>query len=99
MPPLFSYFSICNSRMFKKLNYRWYETQSLAIDSAVGPVLWNLEGLRLLVCCDDRLLLYQHSSLSAMINHSRTQTPVMFSIAEEVRVLASFHFCAFFSST
>uniref|UniRef100_A0A9J2PHZ4 RAVE complex protein Rav1 C-terminal domain-containing protein n=1 Tax=Ascaris lumbricoides TaxID=6252 RepID=A0A9J2PHZ4_ASCLU len=66
-----------------KLNYRWYETQSLAIDSAVGPVLWNLEGLRLLVCCDDRLLLYQHSSLSAMINHSRTQTPVMFSIAEE----------------
>uniref|UniRef100_A0A914ZRW3 RAVE complex protein Rav1 C-terminal domain-containing protein n=1 Tax=Parascaris univalens TaxID=6257 RepID=A0A914ZRW3_PARUN len=66
-----------------KLNYRWYETQSLAIDSAVGPVLWNLEGLRLLVCCDDRLLLYQHSSLSAVISRSRSQTPVMFSITEE----------------
>ncbi|VDM24379.1 unnamed protein product [Toxocara canis] len=68
---------------FKKLNYQWYETQSLAMDSVVGPVLWNLEGLRLLVCCDNRLLLYQHSSLSAAIYRSRMQTPVMFSISEE----------------
>ncbi|VDK43174.1 unnamed protein product [Anisakis simplex] len=72
----------------KKVNYRWYETQSLAMDCAVGPVLWNLEGLRLLVCCANSLLLYQHSSLSTLVNNhipqpNTLQAPVMFNINEE----------------
>uniref|UniRef100_A0A158R4B7 WD_REPEATS_REGION domain-containing protein n=1 Tax=Syphacia muris TaxID=451379 RepID=A0A158R4B7_9BILA len=69
-----------------KLDYRWCETHSVTMDLPVGSVLWNLEGYRLLICCGDRLLLYQHRDLTIVFAETaklQSKSPVMFTINEE----------------
>ncbi|GMT36366.1 hypothetical protein PFISCL1PPCAC_27663 [Pristionchus fissidentatus] len=67
------------------LNYRWFETQMIQAAGTVNSVLWAMDGLRLMVACQDQLFLYQHRLLSGCATPSRSSAPVMFCIAEEDR--------------
>ncbi|VDN30317.1 unnamed protein product [Gongylonema pulchrum] len=62
--------------------YCWIETHSLTFKSTVDKVLWNLQGLRLLICSGDVLHLYQHSLLSAALT-TKLDAPVTFEIIDE----------------
>ncbi|GMR60970.1 hypothetical protein PMAYCL1PPCAC_31165, partial [Pristionchus mayeri] len=70
------------------LNYRWFETQLIQAAGTVNSVLWAMDGLRLMVVCQDQLFLYQHRFLSGSSTPSRASEPVMFCIAEEERSLS-----------
>ncbi|GMT07275.1 hypothetical protein PENTCL1PPCAC_29449, partial [Pristionchus entomophagus] len=71
------------------LNYRWFETQLIQAAGTVNSVLWAMDGLRLMVVCQDQLFLYQHRHLSGSSSPARSSAPVMFCIAEEERSLSA----------
>ncbi|PAV73993.1 hypothetical protein WR25_00480 [Diploscapter pachys] len=62
--------------------YQWIETQCFTVKGHVSTVLWNMDGLRMVVVIKDELFLYQHRSISYM-SKVGTSAPVMFCIAEE----------------
>uniref|UniRef100_A0A1I7WD60 WD_REPEATS_REGION domain-containing protein n=1 Tax=Heterorhabditis bacteriophora TaxID=37862 RepID=A0A1I7WD60_HETBA len=63
-------------------HYQWIETQCLTVKEQVNTVLWNMDGLRMMVVLNDEMFLYQHRSVSCMSRAGST-VPVMFCIAEE----------------
>ncbi|CAJ0959160.1 unnamed protein product, partial [Mesorhabditis belari] len=65
-----------------RLDYHWFETHSLTVKGPISTVIWNLEGLRLLVAVRDELLLYQHRSLQQNSMPRPQSTSVMFSISD-----------------